>query len=514
MLLLRFQMSRVYPILCCLCLLCANLVIAQEEDTSVSFDDVKPILKKRCTTCHGRNDPPSGLDLTTLQALNAGSESGPIVVAGKPEQSLLYTLSAHIEEPIMPPGKDRMPQAELEVIRDWIANGMSSGAASSVAQSAELKPITTVTPVSRPTAITAIAASPLGDLVAISGLRQVVMLRAETLEAIHAYPFPEGDVFDLEFSRDGKLLAVAGGKGAASGKVVVLEVATGKRVSESPEEFDVALSVALTKDSRFFAWGGPFREARILEIRTGKSRSFQGPTDWVLSVDVSPEGRLVAGADRFGGLRVWNTATGKVFWDLRGHTGAVTQVIWSDDGNRLMSVGVDETCRFWDLHSGKEIAKIELSCGQAWAADWDGDLCAVGGRSGQVVMMDPEGNRLGQCELTDEVSEVAFIPNERTLLASDSAGNIAKIEIGSGKVVRRFSLPIKEQLVKVELPWPMRSRPEPAKVVTTVSASPSESLANALRETEAAIQSTESNLKQLRETAKLLKAALDAMNVD
>src|SRR5579864_3054244 len=64
---------------------------AQPAVVSVGFSsDVRPIFEARCATCHGEKTRKADLDLTSAATLWKGGESGPVVVAGKPDESPLY----------------------------------------------------------------------------------------------------------------------------------------------------------------------------------------------------------------------------------------------------------------------------------------------------------------------------------------------------------------------------------------------------------------------------------------
>jgi mono/diheme cytochrome c family protein len=87
--------------------------------------DVQPILKAKCVRCHGTEKTRGGLDLSTRDALFRGGDSGPVVVAHRPEESRLFDL-VHKKE--MPPGgKDGLTPNELDAIRNWIGAGALSG---------------------------------------------------------------------------------------------------------------------------------------------------------------------------------------------------------------------------------------------------------------------------------------------------------------------------------------------------------------------------------------------------
>ncbi len=89
--------------------------------------DVIPILLLRCTACHGRQKQEAGLDLRTRATILKGGKSGPAMVPGHPEQSLLLKR-IHAEE--MPPrprltevSVKPMEAVEVEKLTGWIALG-------------------------------------------------------------------------------------------------------------------------------------------------------------------------------------------------------------------------------------------------------------------------------------------------------------------------------------------------------------------------------------------------------
>jgi hypothetical protein len=81
--------------------------------------DVLPVLTKYCFTCHGQSSPKLGLDLRTAAGTLRGSHNGPVIVKGKPEESLLWKKVSSRQ---MPPAiyGQKIPDADLEIIRKWI----------------------------------------------------------------------------------------------------------------------------------------------------------------------------------------------------------------------------------------------------------------------------------------------------------------------------------------------------------------------------------------------------------
>jgi len=84
---------------------------------------VSGILKQHCAECHGGEKTESEFDLTTREGLLKGGDSGPAVVPGKPAESLLVKLIRHEAEPNMPAEADKLPEAAIELIQQWVASG-------------------------------------------------------------------------------------------------------------------------------------------------------------------------------------------------------------------------------------------------------------------------------------------------------------------------------------------------------------------------------------------------------
>ncbi len=97
----------------------AAIVFAAQQPTDVFKQKVAPIFEQNCVMCHGEKIQRSGLDLRTEQAIMKGGKRGATVVPGKPEESLLYKLITHKEEPAMPMG-DKLSDADIAAIAEWI----------------------------------------------------------------------------------------------------------------------------------------------------------------------------------------------------------------------------------------------------------------------------------------------------------------------------------------------------------------------------------------------------------
>jgi hypothetical protein len=92
---------------------------------------VAPILEENCAGCHGPRLQRARLRLDTLGDVRLGGKNGPVVVAGDPQASTLYTrlLLPRSDKRAMPAGnKPPLAKGELRVIELWIAAGASGSA--------------------------------------------------------------------------------------------------------------------------------------------------------------------------------------------------------------------------------------------------------------------------------------------------------------------------------------------------------------------------------------------------
>src|SRR5262245_54073460 len=82
-------------------LLLPCIALAAERAAPLTFEEhVRPILKAHCFDCHGEGEKlKGGLDLRLRRLILQGSESGPVIVPGKPSESLLIDLISKGEMP-------------------------------------------------------------------------------------------------------------------------------------------------------------------------------------------------------------------------------------------------------------------------------------------------------------------------------------------------------------------------------------------------------------------------------
>lgn len=97
---------------------------------------VRPVLVQSCQKCHGPTKQTSDLRLDSREAILKGGASGPAVVPGDPDASLLIQAVRHAIEDIQMPPKGKLPNEAIGALVDWVAMGAPWPESASTAKSA------------------------------------------------------------------------------------------------------------------------------------------------------------------------------------------------------------------------------------------------------------------------------------------------------------------------------------------------------------------------------------------
>ena len=96
---------------------------ASADDSTAFFESrIRPVLVHTCSPCHGATAL-GGLRVDSRDALLLGGLSGPAIVPGDPEASLLIRAIRHTGELKMPLDGNRLKRQQVAAFERWIRNG-------------------------------------------------------------------------------------------------------------------------------------------------------------------------------------------------------------------------------------------------------------------------------------------------------------------------------------------------------------------------------------------------------
>jgi RNA polymerase sigma factor (sigma-70 family) len=293
-------------------------------------------------------------------------------------------------------------------------------------------------------------------------------------------------------SSDGKLLAAGAVESKDlkfTGIACVWDIQTGKEIAQLKTDGGIRGALIFAPDNKSLAW---VEEAtiRLWDVASGKElRSFEAAPTGIVTLQLTPDGKMLACRCLDQALYLWDAANGKLlrhigervakpqshsigtalsglentlafapdgktvaiggkhlvrFWDIstgkpiespRGHEGAVTALAVSADGRHVFTRGADNTLRRWELATGKEVQKRPLPEGTANAVfSADGRVVAFSNANAVHVWDTATGKELRHVQVPE--GPAGMLPDYRPFLplALSATGSILAVRSGDRNV--------------------------------------------------------------------------------
>ena len=187
-------------------------------------------------------------------------------------------------------------------------------------------------------------------------------------------------------------------------------------------------ALSVSPDGKWVAAGG-FRAVRLLDPETGAVRqTLQGPSDQVLSVAWSADGRALAAAGGVPGsageVCVWQVTPAET-WSaprrLKEHADTIYGIAWRPGAPEFATVSLDKTARIWDAASGKvtRVLKDHVDAVFGVAYSPDGKWLATGSADRTVKLYDAATRqRAASMSHGEGVTAVVFTGTGETLASA------------------------------------------------------------------------------------------------
>ena len=359
---------------------------------AVSFRaEIAPLLRSQCQACHGAKEPKGDYRVDSYaELMKALEDEQPRVVAGHPNKStLLALLTSDDAEERMPAKSEPLKENQIALVRQWIAEGAKFDGGNPKAELIRIIPAPrhreAPKTYPRPLPVTALAFSPQGDELAVSGLREVTVWNVKEGRLKRRIGNMAQRTFAVAWSPDGQWLAAGGGVAGELGEARVFDAVTGTLRAVAHRAGDVVLDARYDANGTLLAVGDADHRVAVYDTADFSSRlRVDNHADWVMALAWSPDGRYLASASRDRTAKLFDLKTGDVISTYGGHGVPVLGVAWKADGKQVFSSGRDRKIHVWEAG----LADID---GKRFGAKKVGEISGFGERVFRILI---HGNTL------------------------------------------------------------------------------------------------------------------------
>lgn len=415
------------------------------------YKDLVPILKRSCTGCHHPGKLKGQLDLTTYEALKKGGKHGAGFNIGNAKGShIIEQISG--DEPAMPEEGDKLTKAEVALFEKWIAEGAKDD---TPANANSLK-LTEPPTYAAPPVLSALAYSPDGKLLAISGYHEVILRSGNGSNLVGRLLGESPRIESLAFSPDGKLLAVAGSAPARFGEIQLWD-ASSPTAHEPQKAWKIALDsvygISWSPKADRLAVGCADKSVRVINIADGKELlKFDNHSDWVFGTVWTLDGKRLVTGSRDRAMKLIDASSSQFIDDINKLIEPILCIARHPKEDVVAyggELGVARTYRISD-NQGRTAANNDVNLRKAFerlpgpvhaiAYSPDGKLLAVGGAGPEVRIHDAsEGKRLTTLKGHEgAIFAIAFNPSTNQIVTGGFDGQLRIYDTAKGELQHAF----------------------------------------------------------------------------
>ncbi len=250
--------------------------------------------------------------------------------------------------------------------------------------------------------------------------------------------------FDFYFSADGKTIAAR----CRDNHVRSWDLASGKLVADKTRSAQATMLAA-----NLLIEGDPkSKTMKVWDLTADRQLQLLNGAP-VRTATVSKDRKFIATSNPGErSIRIWDLATGKQNHKLTDGLGGASELVFSPDGETVVSANYDNDIRVWKTRSGELVRKVEDMTGAMFAADFtpDGKQLIMAGLDETVYIWDAKTFSLvrklkGHGET---ISSLSISPDGRTLVTGGfdviTQRNPVKLaiwDLAAGKITKSISVP-------------------------------------------------------------------------
>ncbi|MHC4072603.1 MAG: protein kinase domain-containing protein, partial [Planctomycetota bacterium] len=295
------------------------------------------------------------------------------------------------------------------------------------------------------TRVSTLSFSPNDMTLATIGYPKTILWDWRRRAILHEWPSNVGrggHYYDVAFFSDGHRLAIGG-----ADKLKIVDVATGRIEYQQPAPDRGITALAISPDSRYVAIGSGFE---ICEIGLLNTTSWKpeppliGHSGWVTSLTFSANGERLISSSADNTIRVWDMNRRGTTKVLKGHRSEVYDLSLTSDESHAVSAGKDRQILEWDLNVplsayrerllGEPVREVVFSA--------DSRSFYTVNDKGSVGIWDVETLNK-QPSLSPELgkqSSIILSPDGDHLIAGTGSGQLCVLDAGSLQVVAQQNI--------------------------------------------------------------------------
>jgi len=426
----------------------------------ISFSkQVQPLLQANCYGCHQPAKASGGYQMTSFPGLLRGGESESLaIVPGKPEESQLLDLIRPTNgKAEMPKGRPPLTATDIDIIGRWIAEGAEDDGTKRGRQDFDGKhpPVYSRGPV-----VTSLDFSPDGKLLALAGFHEAVLWKANGSARVARLVGMSDRIETVRFSPDGARLLVVGGIPGRSGELQVWDVASQKLLGSNAIGFDTMYGGSWSPDGKLIAVGAADNALRALDAETFKQVVYMAAhSDWIRGTVFSADGKSMFSASRDMTVKMTDVATQRFVGNLTTHTpgilrGGMQAIDRRPKRNEVVVGGADGAPKLFKMDvqaapdSGgnpNQIREYESMPGRIYDVRFNADgtrffaASSLDGR-GQIRGYETDsGKKVWQFDVPDAaIYAVSSSAYGQTVAAAGADGKVRLINAATGAVRKEF----------------------------------------------------------------------------
>ena len=430
-------------------LLLLTTLSSRAADKPVSFyKEIVPVFKRSCTGCHHPGKLKGQLDLTTYEAFQKGGKHGPAFLAANPkDSSILEEISG--AEPSMPKEGDPLTKDEVAMIERWIVQGAKDDTPAN-ANSFKLSEPPTYT---APPVVTAMAYSPDGKTLAVSGYHEVLLHKSDGSGLLARLVGDSPRIEAIAYSANGKLLGVCGGAPARFGEIQIWDTATNGQLKSFKITSDSVYGLSFSPETDRVAIGCADKTVRILALADGKELvKLENHSDWVFATTWTKDGKRILSGGRDRAMKLIDASNGQFIDDINKliegvlcfarHPKEDIVAYGGDQGTARtykISDNQGRTAANTDSNFLKEFERLPGPV-QAIAYSADGSSIAMGGVGGEVRVFNAKDAKRSATLKghPGAIFAVAFNPSTNQIATAGFEGKVRLFETTKGELVKEF----------------------------------------------------------------------------